>query len=401
MTCQSGFARRCARSLAFAAGVAAAASSAPACGRSPAGIEPASGHSTLAIGSAAPAFSLPGVDGATHTLADYASARVLAVVFTCNHCPASQAYESRLNRIDADYRSKGVALVAIDPDNARSIAFADLGYTDVTESLADMKTRAASRHLTYAYLYDGDAQTVATAFGVAATPEIFLFDADRRLRYAGRIDDNVREDLVKTHDAREAIDALMRSQPVKTARTPVSGCPMPWLSPSSAAKAETTALDAEPVRLDMAGADALKTLRGNGTGALTIVNFWATWCGPCVAEFADLQDTYRMYRSRGLRLVTVSENDPDEKPGVVSFLQKEHASSRNLQFATHDVYALQVAFDPMMSSAVPFTVLLAPNGDVLYQETGELDILKLRRAILANLPEDEAHHGQHAYWSGN
>jgi Thiol-disulfide isomerase and thioredoxins len=131
------------------------------------------------------------------------------------------------------------------------------------------------------------------------------------------------------------------------------------------------------------------------------VNFWATWCGPCVTEFPELQATYRMYRKRGFDFVSVSSNEPDDKAQVVEFLQKNHASGRNLQFATPDTFGLQAAFDPAMPAAVPFTVLIAPNGDVLFQQLGELDFLKLRRTILANLPDDDKHPGQQAYWSAH
>jgi peroxiredoxin len=358
-------------------------------------------HPTLAIGSPAPDFALPGVDGRTHSLADYASAHALAVVFACNHCPASQLYEGRLRQLYEDYRSKGVALVAINPDSPKAVRLDELGYTDVADSLDAMKIRAAHRHIEYPYLYDGDTQTVAAKFGAAGTPQIFVFDRERKLRYQGQIDDNPREDLVKARHARRAIDALLAGTPVAVAQTATLGCPTSWLSRRSRVDEETAKINAEPVTLTMAGPAALKTLRGNGTGKLLLVNFWATWCGPCVSEFPDLQDTYRMYRGRGLNLVTVSSNDPDEKPAVLAFLQKFHSSSSNLQFGTHDTYGLQAAFDPMMGAGVPFTVLIAPNGDVLYQEEGALDMLKLRRAILANLPDDAAHAGEHAYWSGN
>jgi thiol-disulfide isomerase/thioredoxin len=151
----------------------------------------------------------------------------------------------------------------------------------------------------------------------------------------------------------------------------------------------------------MAGADRLKTLRGNPSGKLLMVNFWATWCGPCVTEFPELEATYRMYRGRSFDFVSVSANDPDDKPQVIAFLQRNHASGPNLQFALPDTFTLQAAFDPLMPAAVPFTVLIAPNGDIVYQELGELNILKLRRAILANLPDDTQHPGQQAYWSGH
>jgi hypothetical protein len=106
-----------------------------------------------------------------------------------------------------------------------------------------------------------------------------------------------------------------------------------------------------------------------------------------------------MYRSRGLVLVTVSENDPAEKAGALKFLQKHHASSTNLLFATSDTSGLQEAFDHNMGAAVPFTVVVAPSGDVVYQEEGELSTLALRRAILENLPDLDEYPGLQAYWS--
>ena len=89
---------------------------------------------------------------------------------------------------------------------------------------------------------------------------------------------------------------------------------------------------------------------------------------------------------------------PDEKPSVLSLLEKMHATSRNLLFASDDTAALQAAFDPKWDPAVPYTVLIAPDGRVLYQQQGSVDILELRRTILANLPSDYA--GFNKYWSG-
>jgi len=118
-----------------------------------------------------------------------------------------------------------------------------------------------------------------------------------------------------------------------------------------------------------------------------------------VGEFPDLQETYRMYRNRDLTFITISENDPTEKAGVLDFLQKEHASSENYLFSDSNVYTMQAAFDPNMPGAVPVTFLFAPNGDVLYQQVGDLDTMKLRRAILANLPDTQEYPGERKYWS--
>ncbi len=356
---------------------------------------------SLAIGSPAPDFALPGVDGKVHSLGEYASSRVLAVVFTCNHCPASQRYEDRLRRIDEEYRSRGVTLVAINCDNPDALPLSELTYSDLGDSLADMKARASHRRIQYPYLYDGDTQSVSAKFGVETMPHVFVFDEQRKLRYEGRIDDNVDESRVKTRDARNAVDALLAGSRVPAERTTVVGCVRTTMSTPSQRPVETSKIEGEPVALQMAGEGELKKLRANPTGKLLLVNFWATWCGPCVTEFPELETTYRMYRNRGFDFVSVSSNDPDDKPQVMEFLKKNHASGSNLQFATPDTFGLQAAFDPAMPAAVPFTVLIAPNGDVLFQQLGELDFLKLRRAILANLPDDREHPGQQAYWSSH
>ncbi len=353
----------------------------------------------LPAGFRAPDFTLPGADGRPHSLRDFADSRVLAIVFTCNTCPVSQRYEGRIRKLYEDYRGKGVAVVAINPNAPAAMRLSDLSHSDVGETLEDMKARAADRHLDYPYLSDAEGQAVARQFQVATLPHIFVFDQSRTLQYDGRIDDSVAEDQVKSRDARKAIDALLAGRPVAAARTVVTGCPVQGLSGPLSPDERRDALDQAPVDVEMADAAALRRLRQNDTGKLLLVNFWATWCAPCASEFPDLEATYRMYKGRGLEFTTVSVNDPEERGAVLDFLKAHRAAHRNLQFATSDVYGLQAAFDPNMPAPVPFTLLIAANGEVLYQELGELTVSKLRRAILASLPDDAENPGLQAYWS--
>ena len=355
-------------------------------------------HPILPIGSPAPNFALPGVDGKTHKLSDYTSSPVLAIIFTCNHCPIAQMYEQRIQQLADDYKNKGVAVVAIQPNDPKAIRIDELDSSDLSDSLAEMKIRVKYKHLTYTYLYDGDTQQVTRAFGPKATPHIFIFDQQRRLRYEGHIDNSYRMELVKSHDARDAIDALLAHKEIAVTHTGVFGCSTKWAEKSAGREAALEKIDEQPITVAMASKTDLAKLRTNPSHQMMLIDFWATWCGSCIAEFADLQNTLRMYSDRDFSLVTVSANNPDQKAGVLRFLQKQHATSKNLLFDSDDTASLQTAFDPKWDSAVPYTILLSADGKVLYKKLGSVDLLELRRTILANLPSDYI--GFNRYWQG-
>jgi peroxiredoxin len=356
-------------------------------------------HPILPIGSAAPDFALQGTDGKIHSLSDYASSPILVVVFTCNHCPIAQMYEQRIERLAADYKARGVALVAIQPNDPKALRIDELDCSDVGDSLDEMKIRVRYKHLTYPYLYDGDTQQAARAYGPQATPHVFIFDAQRKLRYEGRIDDSYRIELVKTQDARNAIDALLAHREVPVKHTGAMGCSTKWSEKSADRIAALQKIEEQPVTVNLVSKADLARLRTNPSRQIMLVTFWATWCGSCIAEFADIQDTFRMYSDRDLSLVTVSVNMPDEQASVLRFLTKKHATSRNLLFSSTDTVALQQAFDPAWDSAVPYTILLSGDGKVLYKQMGSVDILELRRIILANVAAEYT--GFTKYWKGN
>ena len=173
---------------------------------------------TLATGDPAPAFDLPGVDGESHALSDYAEAPALAVVWSCNHCPYVQAWEGRMNQIQRDYGQLGVRLVAVNSND---------GAAYPEDSFEEMQARARRQGFTFDYLHDAD-QSVARAYGPSRTPEVFLFDRDRKLVYHGAIDDSRDELAVTEHYLREALDAVLEGREPPEAETMPVGCSVKW-----------------------------------------------------------------------------------------------------------------------------------------------------------------------------
>ena len=173
---------------------------------------------SVALGAEAPEFDLPGVDGRNHSLADYDDAEVLVLIQSCNHCPYVQAWEGRMSAIARDYADRGVRVVAVNSNDAEHYP---------ADSFEAMGARAASRGFAFDYLYD-EPQAVARALGAERTPEVFVFDRDRRLVYHGAIDDSRDETTVRQQYLRDALDAVLSGEEPSVQETPPVGCTVKW-----------------------------------------------------------------------------------------------------------------------------------------------------------------------------
>jgi thiol-disulfide isomerase/thioredoxin len=338
---------------------------------------------TLAIGAKAPDFDLPGVDGKRYTLASFAKAKVLVLVFTANHCPTAQAYEERIEKLHADFSGRGVQVVLVSPNDPLALRLDEQGYSDLGDTLAEMKIRAKDRGWTFPYLYDGETEAMSRKYGPVATPHVFVFDAERKLRFVGRVDDNENPAKATTHDARDAIEAVLAGQPVPVETTKVFGCSVKWSDKRAWVKEGYETWAQEPVTLetiDEAGVAALA--KNEGGKKLRLINVWATWCGPCVIEFPDLVSIHRIYRGRDFEVVTVNADDPGKREKALEFLKTQQASTRNYAFDKGDPYALIEAVDPKWQGALPHTIVVAPGGEVIYRSEAAFDTLKLRKAIV-------------------
>ena len=173
----------------------------------------------LKIGDKAPKFSLPGVDGKAYNLDSFKAKRTLVIVFMCNHCPYVQGSLERIKAIQADYGIKGVQVVGINAND-------EVNYPD--DSFEKMVEMNKSSKLDFPYLRDEDQKT-ASAYGAQCTPECFVFDGHRALRYHGRIDNSPRDaGAVQTTDLRNAVESLIHDRKVSIELAPAIGCSIKW-----------------------------------------------------------------------------------------------------------------------------------------------------------------------------
>ena len=344
---------------------------------------------TLEVGTTAPDFELPGVDGRNYRLADFVGAEVLVVIFTCNHCPTAQAYEERIKKLTADYKDKGVAVVCISSNDPCALRLDEMAWSDVGDSFEDMKFRAKDRGFNFPYLYDGDSQEVAKKYGPVTTPHTFIFDKERKLRYVGRIDSSEwREKPAAVQDARNAIDALLAGKEVAVAKTKTFGCSIKWSDKRVMVKKELQELAKEKVTVETIDAAGVKELVKNDTKKLRLINVWATWCGPCKYEFPELVKIYWIYRNRRtteFELITISTDPPKATDAVLSFLKEYQASCKNYHYDSENIYEFIEALDKDWQGGIPYTLLVAPGGKIIYRMmgTGPGASLEVKKAIVS------------------
>jgi peroxiredoxin len=352
---------------------------------------------TLEIGAAAPDFDLIGTDDKHHSLADFADSDVLVVIFTTNHCPDAIASYPRMRQMVDDYRDHKVGFVAINGNNPQSVMLDELRWTRYDDTLESMKIVAEDEHFNLPYLYDGETQAVTKAFGAVATPHVFIFDRQRKLQYTGRLDSGRRNPgAAAISESREAIDALLARKPVPRPNTHVFGCSTKWIEDRPLVAQSDEAWNERPVTLAPIDAAEIKRLMANDSSGLRLINIWSTTCGPCVAEFPDLVKTYRRFQNHPFELITVSVDTPSEQEEVTNFLKDQHAAlarrterlikssgrkTNNFIFSGEDLESLAAAIDSQWTGVQPYTILVAPGGNVLYRQTGKIHFELLNEAI--------------------
>ncbi|TFH50046.1 MAG: redoxin domain-containing protein [Bacteroidia bacterium] len=337
---------------------------------------------TLEPGNLAPDFSLPGVDGITYTLKSFEKAKVVVVIFSCNHCPTAQAYEDRIISLANDYGSKGVAVVMISPNSVAALNYAELGYSDMGDSFEEMKQRARDKAFPFPYLYDGDYQKTALAYGPVATPHCFVLDGERIVRYTGRIDGSEKPGTANGEDVRGAVEAVLDGRAIAVPVTKVFGCSVKWYWKDEYTRKLYKEWSALPVTLEEIGAEGVRELIRNTSDKVRLINVWASWCGPCLAEMPDFVIIDRMYRNRAFEFVTVSADKQERKDEALRILKQHEASNKNYIFNKDDVYELIEAVDPEWQGALPYTMLIEPGGKVIYRKQDVINPAEMKKLIV-------------------
>jgi peroxiredoxin len=334
------------------------------------------GFRTLAIGDPAPDFALPGIDGKTHRLSDYSGPDVLMILFTSNHCPTSHGIEQRLMKLRNDYRNRSFALVVINPNHPEGLSVNELGYGEYGDSFEEMKPYAAMNGWDFPYLYDGDKQLTARAYGCLATPHVFLFDKQRKLRYAGAFDDSryPQEETVQKHYVRDALESMFAGRAVAVELTRPFGCSTKWREKHAGHVATEASWTRIPVNLERIDAAGIAALRANPTDKYRLFNVWATWCAPCVEEMPELSDMHTQLSPKGVQVVGIGIDTP---ANVAQFVKRMQVSYP-LVVAGIEGAELARQFGNA-SGALPYTVLIDRQGRVVHRILGRVRIESLTR----------------------
>jgi peroxiredoxin len=338
--------------------------------------------SPLEIGDRAPDFRLPDINGKFYSLDDFRKSKILVVIYTCNHCPTAQAYEDRIIRFTKEYKNKEVSVVAIMPNSTYALLPEECAYSDLDDSYGSMAIRAKDKGFNFPYLYDGDDQAVSIKYGPSATPHAFVFDKSRRLAYSGRIDDSEKPGTGNAEDLRAAVNSLLAGEEVKNPVSKAFGCSIKWSWKTEWTDKVNDDWNNKMVMLQEIDSNFIKDIIANRSDKLRLINIWATWCAPCIIEYPELLMLQRIYGNRSFEFVSISADKPEKRDDVMEFLQSKNSAISNYLYNSGDIYELIELIDPEWKGAIPYTMLIEPEGRVIFRKQGTVDLLELKRIIV-------------------
>jgi peroxiredoxin len=318
------------------------------------------------IGKAAPDFTLTDLKGQNHSLRDYRG-KIVALGFISTNCPISNDYNARMRAIAEDYGKQNAVFLGIN--------------SNFNEPVTEIKAHAAKNNLPFTILKD-EGNKVADAYGAQRTPEIFLIDNEGIVRYHGRIDNSREVRRVNRQDLRAALNELIEGKAVSVTEGKAFGCPIKRSQDAKKIKAGSTKAKSTEPKIAMLKPADFNKYKDAAKGKVLVVNFWATWCGPCVAEFPELVAIDAKYRDKGVKLVGISVDEVAEiKSKVVPFIKEQKAAFDILVQDSDDPEELINLIDKNWQGTLPTTFVFDKQGAIAYTRYGILDRDLLLEAI--------------------
>jgi peroxiredoxin len=320
----------------------------------------------IATGSPAPEFTLSDLNSKSHALKDYRG-KTVVVSFISARCPISNAYKDRIRAIADEYARQGVVFLGVNSNS--------------DESADEVRAYAAKNNLNFTILKD-EGNLIADAYSAERTPKVYVIDGNGLLRYQGRIDNSQNPNLVKRNDLREALNELQAGKPVSVAETKALGCMIKRVQDIKAAPAGPSAGDpqakgVEPRVGSLKPADFNK-FKDSAKGKVLVLNFWATWCGPCVAEFPELVNLDTQYHGKGVKFVGITADDPaDVQPKVIPFIKKQKVGFDIVLQDTDDPQQMMDLINKDWPGVLPATFVYDKQGKLAYSRFGIIDRAQL------------------------
>ncbi|MCI0523908.1 MAG: redoxin domain-containing protein [Acidobacteria bacterium] len=312
------------------------------------------------VGQPAPDFTLADLNDQSHSLKDYRG-KTVVVSFISARCPISNAYKDRIRAVADEYGKRGVAFLGVNSNS--------------DESLEEMRAYAAKNNLTFTILKD-PGNVVADEYAAERTPKVYVIDGEGVLRYQGRIDNSQNLRMVKRNDLREALNEMLSGKPVSVAETKALGCLIKRVQDISVVPAKAPPAQpksADPIVAALKPADFAK-FKDSAKGKVLVINFWATWCGPCIAEFPEFVALDAKYRDKGVKFVGITADDPaDVQPKVIPFIKKQKVAFDIVLQDTDDPQEMIDQINKDWPGVLPATFVYDKQGNLAYSRFGIID----------------------------
>ncbi len=335
-----------------------------------------------------PAFSLRATNGEIYSQSDFNDKKVIGIVFLSNHCKVSQLFQNHLMVLTRKY-SKNVVIIAVSPNYEQSILPDELAYSDLGDSFQDMVKRANRMKYNFPYLYDGNDQNLTKEIGAKITPTIYLYNQDRELFYSGRIGNIDSPDNMETSEVNQAISSLLIGEKTSFKRTKVFGTAIKTKNHLLVAEQVRQRYADEKVRLSEADARKLNFYLTHNTRKPKLFYVWQTNDGKTRDNLIKLSFLYKIFRKRGLKLITVCIAKKNEKERIVEFLENSQLSSTNFIVYGHHISPLASIIPDEVEKVTPYYRLLSSRGDKLLGSHGEISTDSLRIEIVKALDDSK------------